>query len=124
MTHAHRTASSDPRVMDVFVKSIEMAGGMDRFVEHRQLDWLGELMESAYVVVMQDEDSKSPAEIAEYLGVTTGQVADILSSPTEGATNRMFDDFSEEPVDRVAVAGAVARLAHQAVKRERGQSRF
>ncbi|MCX8059870.1 MAG: bacterio-opsin activator, partial [Aquificaceae bacterium] len=70
----------------VFLKSVELLGGLSKLVEHRTLPWLASLARAVYCVVLKEEFFKGEEEIAQYLGITVqtvkntlrGEVAEVL----------------------------------------------
>lgn len=103
---------ADERVTELFIKSVESLGGMRRLVEERRLGLLPELLESAYVLVMQEDEHRTPEEIATQLSVSMETVENILAAPADAAMERAASEVPTEVADRESVAGGVARFAY------------
>lgn len=114
------TNGDDQHAMQVFLKSLEMLGGMRTLVENGQLEWLPQLVESSYALVMVNEQRKSVDEIADFLGVTKGDVTGMIEAPTQAATVRMKTAPLDEPHLDYAAAG-VAKSAYQVLRKELGE---
>jgi probable regulatory domain-containing protein len=103
---------TDERVMELFLKSVEELGGMRQLVEQRRLALLPELLESAYILVMQEDEHRTPAEIADRLSVSMETVENILAAPADAAMERAAAELPAELADRESLAGGVARRAY------------
>ncbi len=110
----------DQRALQVFLKAIELVGGPRGLIEHRRLTWLPSLMEAAYAVVLHEEGHKSQTEIAAFLGLSTQAVRQILSAPTTAVQERLLGEMPRTQKTRTHVAGGLARLAYEALRREGG----
>ncbi len=108
----------DERALQVFLKAIELVGGPRGLVEHKRLTWLPSLMEAAYAVVLREEGKKSPADIAAFLGLSTNAVRLMLNAPTEAVKERLFGETPSKVSVRAHVAGGLAKLAYEALRRE------
>jgi probable regulatory domain-containing protein len=103
---------ADDRVTELFMKSVEALGGMRQLVDQRRLALLPELLESAYVLVMQEDEHRTPREIADQLSVSMETVENILAAPADTAMERAGGELPTELADRESVAGGVARHAY------------
>uniref|UniRef100_A0A831WZI9 Regulator n=1 Tax=Thermorudis peleae TaxID=1382356 RepID=A0A831WZI9_9BACT len=109
-------ADLDQRALRVFLKAIELVGGPRGLVERRRLTWLPSLMEAAFAVVLHEEHHRTTEEIAQFLGLSSAAVRNMLRAPTEAVVERLQ---GEEPAaHNVHIAGGLARLAYQALRRE------
>jgi len=108
----------DERALRVFLKAIELLGGPRGLIEHRRLTWLPSLMEAAYAVVLKEEGHKMTDEIARFLGLSTQSTRLMLSASTEDVRRRLEAGTSGDQAARAHVAGGLAKLAWQALKRE------
>ena len=122
-TTQHRPSDVDDKAMRVFMKSLELAGGVGDLVKSGAHSYLPALLESSYVMVLKNEKHQPNEEIADYLGISTGAVSDILEAPTEGALIRLTHPSMEEdsPPDFGTVAGGLAKSAYQVIRREEQQ---
>lgn len=105
-------ANHSDRVMQVFLKALDAVGGSRHLIEKRRLDWLSELMESAYVVVLQEDEHRMPEEISDLLGISRESVENILTGPTDTAVQRFDNQPPADPLDRLHIAGGLAKLGH------------
>lgn len=103
---------TDGRVMELFLKSVEELGGMRQLTERRRLSLLPELLESAYILVLQEDEHHTPAEIADRLSVSMETVENILAAPADSAMERAATEVPAELADRESLAGGVARRAY------------
>jgi len=101
----------EEKVMSVFLDAIETAGGSGSLVRGRRMDWLPDLLQASYILVRQEDDHRTPEEIAAEVGVTMETIESVLSAPTDSAVDRLMSDPPEEQAEREYVAGGVARLA-------------
>lgn len=109
-------ADLDQRALQVFLKAIELVGGPRGLIERRRLTWLPSLMEAAFAVVLQEEHHQTIDEIARFLGLSTAATREMLRASTEAVVERLQ---GEEPAaHNVHIAGGLARLAYQALRRE------
>ena len=98
----------DRAARKVFDRAIDVAGGLRKLVEHRNLTWLPSLAEAAYVVVMKEVGGMTAKAIAAELGITEATVRNITSSDPEEVRRYLsgeLPDLSEH------VAGGLAKLA-------------
>ncbi len=103
----------DKMAEKVFLKSIEMIGGLRKLVEFRNLTWLPSLAEAAYVLVLKNEAFKTYKEIAEELGITE-QTAKNIANADEGEVKKYLEEGLERP--REHIAGGLAKLAYRELK--------
>ena len=62
--------SPEEKVQKVFLKAIELVGGLKQLCEYRSLTWLPALARAAFAVVLKEEYHKTDEEIAKELGIT------------------------------------------------------
>ena len=107
-------------VLRVFLKAIDVLGGLSKLAEFRTLTWLPSLARAAYCVVLREEYFKTDREIAEKVGLTVQTVRNILrAEPSEALEKirRLEELVSEEAKElKVHTAGGVAKLAYKLVK--------
>jgi len=103
---------ADDRVTELFFETVDALGGMRQLVEQRRLGLLPELLESACVLVMQEEEHRTPREIAEKLSVSMDTVENILAAPADTALQQAVGGFPSEATERESVAGGVTRHAY------------
>jgi probable regulatory domain-containing protein len=109
------TVQADDMVRAVLLKALEVAGGLRKLVEYRNLTWVPALIEAAYVVVLHEEFKKSEDEIASFLGVSSITVRNILRASPEGVQERLEAERGEREL-RTHVAGGLAKLAYRELK--------
>ncbi|KUK24036.1 MAG: hypothetical protein XD58_1972 [Thermotoga sp. 50_1627] len=82
----------------VLLKSIELLGGLTKIAQHRNLTWLASLARACIALVLREEYMKSEKEIAEYLGVSTASVRNMLRASVDVVKKRLadLDRFLEE----------------------------
>lgn len=106
----------------VFLKSIELLGGLNKLAQHRNLTWLASLARACIAVVLREEYAKSENSIAEYLGISSASVRNMLRANEEAIKEKLadLDKLSEEEKGELKThtAGAVAKLAYKLVKQE------
>ena len=88
-------------------------------MEYKRLTWLPSLMEAAYAVVLANEEKKTEDEIAAFLGMSKASVRNILRSNPEDVLKRLEE--GARPQSRSHVAGGLAKLAYERVKRNASQ---
>ncbi|WP_456369635.1 KaiC associated regulatory domain-containing protein [Geoglobus sp.] len=98
----------------VFMKSIELLGGLKKLVEYRNLTWLPSLAEAAYVVVLKNEALKTYSEIARELGITENTVKNIATADESRVMEYIHGELEERP--REHIAGGIAKLAYRNLK--------
>lgn len=104
----------DEKIGELFMASVDMAGGLQAMVERRRLDWLPGLMESAYVVVLKDEEQRSADDIMQASGLSSGAVSAILDAPIEGAAQKLDEQAPLDQIARDHIAGGIAKSLRQA----------
>lgn len=104
-----QASPADERVTELFLGSVDALGGMRKMVDQRRLALLPELLESAYVLVMQEDEHRTPQEIADRLSVSMETVENILAAPADTAIERAGAELPTELADREIVAGGIAR---------------
>ncbi len=113
------TSSPDDMAMKVFTKAIDLLGGPRKLIEHRNLTWLPSLMEASYVVVYSREHGYDAERIASLLGITRQSVYNIMRADEEELKKRLTEAAGEKDEERrTHIAGALAKLAYQEVKKE------
>ncbi len=116
MPHPQSKASTkDERVMQVFLTALDACGGPRSLVERHRASWLPHLMESSYIVVLQEDDHKNPEEIANILDISVADVENVLGGPVEGAMQRVKEAPPESMDECEDIAGGVARYAYGVV---------
>ncbi|MCS6957773.1 MAG: bacterio-opsin activator [Aquificaceae bacterium] len=107
-------------VMRVFLKSIDVLGGLSKLAEYKTLTWLPSLARAVYCVVLREEYYKTDAEIAQKVGLTEQTVRNILRADPSTAMEklkRVEELLEEERKDlKVHTAGGIAKLAYRLVK--------
>lgn len=105
----------DSMASKVFMEAINLAGGLRRIIEYRNLTWVPSLAEAAYAVVLKNEALKTTREIAAELGVTPQTIENILSADPEEVRKYIAGEKLE--IDE-HIAGGLAKLAYQKLKKE------
>ncbi len=100
----------------IFMKSIEILGGLRKLIEYRNLTWLPSLAESAYAVALRNEALKTHTEIAKELGIAESTVKNILSADEKRVMEYLSGDEMRKPKEHIA--GGIAKLAYRALKKE------
>jgi len=104
----------------VFFKSIDLVGGLDRLAKYRNLTWLPSMARASFVIVLKEEFFKTEDEIAEFVGLSTTTVRQILRADPNLALYKIehLDELSEEEKKQLKVhtAGGIAKLAYKYVK--------
>ena len=65
-------------VLRVFLKSIDVRGGLSKLADYKTLTWLPSLARAVYCVVLREEYFKTEEEIAQRVGLTIQTVRNIL----------------------------------------------
>ena len=108
----------------VFLKTLDIIGGLKNLVEFKTLTWLPSLARSAMVVVLREVYFKTDEEIAEYVGLTRQTVRNILRADSEAAISRdkNFGDLTEEEREKIPVhiAGGLTKKAFELI-RDKGE---
>lgn len=106
----------------VLLKSIELLGGLNKLAQHRNLTWLASLARACIAVVLKQEYLKSEESVAEYLGISSATVRNMLRANVEMVKKKLedLDKLSEEEKGELKThtAGAVAKLAYEMVKKQ------
>ncbi len=107
-------------VTRVFLKSIDLLGGLSKLAEFRTLTWLPSLARASYAIVLREEYFKSEEEIAEQVGLTKQTVRNILRADPELAMYKVqhLEELTVEEKKELKVhtAGGIAKLAYKLVK--------
>ncbi len=107
-------------VTRVFLKSIDLLGGLQKLAEYRTLTWLPSLARAAFAVVLREEFLKTEEEIAEQVGLTKQTVRNILRADPDLALYKIkhLDELTQEEKKELKVhtAGGIAKLAYKLVK--------
>ncbi len=107
-------------VREVFLKCIDLLGGITRLAEFRNLTWLASLARASYAVVLREEFMMSEDAIAQRLGLTRQTVRNILRADPKKALSRVKEMDSIEPEEkrelRVHTAGGLAKKAYRLIK--------
>ncbi len=107
-------------VLDVFLKSIELLGGLKKLTQYRALTWLPSLVRASYAVVLKEEFQKTEREIAAEIGLSYQTVRLILSASPEKAMEKLkkIENLSKKEREslRVHLAGGITKLAYQKLK--------
>ncbi len=112
-TSAHSSArAGDSRVTALFRQSIDSMGGIRRLVEERRLDWLPDLLRSADILVMQEEEHRRPDEIADLLLLSADAVENALAAPHDQADAFRDSPPPAAPQEREFGAGVLVKQAY------------
>ena len=107
-------------VTRVFLKSIDIIGGLHKLAEYRTLTWLPSLARAAFVIVLREEYLKTEDEIAELVGITKNTVRQILRADPQMALYKVqhMDELSPEEKKQLKVhtAGGIAKIAYKLIK--------
>ncbi|MFN3870577.1 MAG: bacterio-opsin activator [Aquificaceae bacterium] len=107
-------------VLRVFLKSIDVLGGLSKLAEYKTLTWLPSLARAVYCVVLREEYLKTEEEIAQRVGLTQQTVRNILRADPKAAMEKLksLETLIEEEKKELKVhtAGGVAKLAYKLVK--------
>ncbi len=110
----------EPLVTRVFLKAIDLLGGLHKLAEYRTLTWLPSLARASFTVVLREEYLKTEEEIAETVGLTKQTVRNILRADPELAMYKVqhIEELTQEEKKelRVHTAGGIAKLAYKLVK--------
>ena len=104
----------------VFLKSIDLLGGLSKLSEFRTLTWLPSLARASYVIVLKEEYIKPEEEIAAKVGLTKNTVKNILRADPTLAMEKIkkLEELTKEEAKdlKVHTAGGIAKLAYKLVK--------
>ncbi len=104
----------------VFLKTLDIIGGLRKLVEYRTLTWLPSLARSAMVVVLREEFYRTDEEIAEEVGLTKQTVKNILRADPEAAMRKLqaMEELTDEErrTAPVHLAGGLAKRAYELIK--------
>jgi probable regulatory domain-containing protein len=107
-------------VTRVFLKAIDIIGGLQKLAEYRTLTWLPSLARAAFVVVLREEYLKTEDEIAEFLGISKNTVRQILRADPQMALYKIQHMEELTPEERkqlkVHTAGGIAKIAYKLIK--------
>jgi len=107
-------------VTRVFLKAIDIVGGLQKLAEYRTLTWLPSLARAAFVIVLRNEYLKTEDEIAQFLGISKTTVRQILRADPQMALYKVQHMEELSPEERkqlkVHVAGGLAKIAYKLVK--------
>ncbi|MFA5529144.1 MAG: hypothetical protein WDA11_00615 [Thiohalomonadaceae bacterium] len=109
---------SGDRVFEIFMAAVDASGGLGRMVRERRLMWLPHLMQSAYIVLRQEDEHCLLEEIADDLGLSRDLVEHVLSGPVDKARARMLAPPPQELYERSHIAGGMARLVYDEAGRQ------
>ncbi len=116
----------EPLVTRVFLKSIDLLGGLGKLAEYRTLTWLPSLARASFAVVLREEFLKTEEEIAQIVGLTKQTVRNILRADPDLALYKIqkIDELTQEEKKelRVHTAGGIAKLAYKLVKEGQEES--
>lgn len=128
----------DERAMQIVTAALARLGGVGDLVRGRKADLMPALMESAYILVLQQEGNKSIDEIAELLNLPRSAVRSVLDAPTTSFEERLRyavdgmhqtephtdPDWSEMPpsahLEPEHLTGALAKMTYTQIRREEG----
>lgn len=105
----------DELAMKVFLKALDIAGGPRKLIEHRNLTWVPSLIEASYAIVLHNEQKKTAAQIAQFLGITEQTARNILRADEE-AVKKKIEEVGDDEEIRAHVAGGLAKLAYKEIK--------
>lgn len=104
----------------IFMKCVDLLGGITKLAEYRTLTWLPSLARASYVIVLREEYLKTEDEIAQRVGLTRNTVRAIVRSDPQVALYKIqhIDELTAEQKKELHVhlAGGIAKLAYRAVK--------
>ena len=110
----------EPLVARVFLKAVDLLGGLKKLAEYRTLTWLPSLARASFVVVLREEYLRSEEEIAREIGLSKQTVRNMLRANPELALSKIenIEGLSQEERKglRVHTAGGIAKIAYKMVK--------
>ncbi len=114
-------------VLRVFLKSIDVLGGLSKLADYKTLTWLPSLARAVYCVVLREEYFKTEEEIAQKVGLTIQTVRNILRADPNKVMEKLksIEELIEEERKELKVhtAGGVAKLAYKLVKEGQEESK-
>jgi len=130
------TPETEARAMRIVARAVRELGGAAQMVRRHEQAMLPALVESAYVLILTEEQNCSVEEVARFLHVSRGAVESVIGAPTEMAIARLRDlndpkaefnwhddpEWSDTPttsrLEPAVLAGALAKFAYGIVQRE------
>jgi len=107
-------------VTRVFLKALDIIGGLSKLAEYRTLTWLPSLARASFVIVLREEYLKTEDEIAQYVGISRQTVRQILRADPQLALYKVqhMEELSPEERKQLKVhtAGGLAKIAYKLVK--------
>ena len=104
----------------VFLKAIDLLGGLSNLTEYRALTWLPSLARACYSIVLREEYLKTEEEIASIVGISKNAVRTIFRADPQKALYKIehFDELTKEEKNQLRshTAGGIAKLAYKLVK--------
>ena len=110
----------EKKVYNIFFKSLELLGGLNKLIEYKTLTWLESIVRATYVKILKEEYLKTDEEIAKIVGLTKQTVKNILKSDKEYVMKKI-NDFEaikkEEKKSREHFAGGLVNWAWELLKK-------
>lgn len=114
-------------VLRVFLKSIDVLGGISKLADYKTLTWLPSLARAVYCIVLREEYFRTEEEIAQRVGLTVQTVRNILRADPSRVMERLrsIEELIEEEKKELKVhtAGGIAKLAYKLVKEGQEESK-
>ncbi|MDM7266226.1 MAG: bacterio-opsin activator [Aquificaceae bacterium] len=114
-------------VLRVFLKSIDVLGGLSKLADYKTLTWLPSLARAVYCIVLREEYFRTEEEIAQRVGLTVQTVRNILRADPSRVMERLrsIEELIEEEKKELKVhtAGGIAKLAYKLVKEGQEESK-
>lgn len=112
----------DEKAIQLFLKTLEIAGGPRKLIEKKHLTWVPSLIEACYAVILA-ESGKTQDEIAQFLGIGSQTVRNILRANPEGVKQKLEEEMEKEEKEiKTHIAGGLAKLAYEELKKENPSS--
>lgn len=105
----------DAAALRVFLKAMEIAGGLRELVQRRNLTWVPSLLQASYAIVLREEYGKTEEEIASLLGTSRGTIRHILRADPDLVRRRLEESLDSEET-RTHIAGGLAKQAFMSLK--------